>query len=106
MKILPGSMGSFTEAIGIAPWYKQQQAEAESTATKLGSKSVEMKRAVAINIRNYTAGGGFLFTMCSGTDSYDIALASQNTDICDYMFDGDPPSPNAQMNLVQRNFRF
>lgn len=95
-----GQYGKFYRSYRNAPWYKQQQAEAESTATKLGfSKVSEMKRAVAINIRNYTAGGGFLFTMCSGTDSYDIALASQNTDICDYMFDGDPPSPNAQNEL-------
>ena len=95
-----GQYGKFYRSYRNAPWYKQQQAEAESMATKLGfSKVSEMKRAVAINIRNYTAGGGFLFTMCSGTDSYDIALASQNTDICDYMFDGDPPSPNAQNEL-------
>ena len=95
-----GQYGKFYRSYRNAPWYKRQQAEAERTATKLGfSKVSEMKRAVAINIRNYTAGGGFLFTMCSGTDSYDIALASQNTDICDYMFDGDPPSPNAQNEL-------
>jgi len=95
-----GQYGKFYRSYRNAPWYKQQQADAESMATKLGFNKVsEMKLSVAINIRNYTAGGGFLFTMCSGTDSYDIALAAQHTDICDYMFDGDPPSPNAQDEL-------
>ncbi len=95
-----GQYGKFYRSYRNAPWYKQQQADAEAMAAKLGFKKVsEMKRSVAINIRNYTAGGGFLFTMCSGTDSYDIALAAQHTDICDYMFDGDPPSPNAQNEL-------
>ena len=95
-----GQYGKFYRSYRNAPWYKQQVADAESTATMLGfTKVSEMKRSVAINIRNYTAGGGFLFTMCSGTDSYDIALAAQHTDICDYMFDGDAPSPNAQNEL-------
>ena len=52
-----------------------------------------------MNIKNFVIGGGFLFTMCSGTDSFDIALAAQNTDICESMFDGDPANPNAQNML-------
>jgi hypothetical protein len=95
-----GQYGKFYRSYRNATWYKKQQSDAETMAAFLGFDKVsEMKRAVAINIRNYTAGGGFLFTMCSGTDSYDIALAAQNTDICDYMFDGDPPSANAQNEL-------
>lgn len=95
-----GQYGKFYRSYRNAPWYKQQQSSAENMAATLGFNKVsEMKRAVALNIRNYTAGGGFLFTMCSGTDSYDIALAAQHTDICDYMFDGDPADPNAQKQL-------
>ncbi|MFT7613883.1 MAG: hypothetical protein ACI9J3_002863 [Parvicellaceae bacterium] len=95
-----GQYGKFYRSYRNAPWYKKQQSSAESMATKLGfGKVSEMKRSVALSIRNYTAGGGFLFTMCSGTDSYDIALAAQHTDICDYMFDGDAPDPNAQNEL-------
>jgi hypothetical protein len=58
-----------------------------------------MKLAVAKNIKDFVFGGGFMFAMCSATDSYDIALAAQGTDICDVMFDHDPPSPNAQQEL-------
>ncbi|MBT4774673.1 MAG: asparagine synthetase B [Crocinitomicaceae bacterium] len=103
-----GQYGKFYRSYRNAPWYKQQQSAAERMAASLGYNKVsEMKRAVALNIRNYTAGGGFLFTMCSGTDSYDIALAAQHTDICDYMFDGDPADPNAQSQLnFEETFAF
>ena len=103
-----GQYGKFYRSYRNAPWYKQQQSSAERMAASLGYNKVsEMKRAVALNIRNYTAGGGFLFTMCSGTDSYDIALAAQHTDICDYMFDGDPADPNAQSQLnFEETFAF
>ena len=72
----------------------------EATAAKLGFKKVsKMKLAVAQHIRDFCAGGGFLFAMCSGTDSFDIALAAANTDICDTQYDGDPVDPNAQSKL-------
>lgn len=58
-----------------------------------------MKLAVAQHIRDFCAGGGFLFAMCSGTDTFDIALAAANTDICESMFDGDPADPKAQSKL-------
>ena len=66
-----------------------------------------MKRAVALEMRNFVLGGGFLFTMCSGTDSFDIALAAQETDICEPMFDGDPADPLAQQKLdFEQGFAF
>jgi hypothetical protein len=72
----------------------------ENEAKKLGFKKVsEMERAVVLNIRDYIASGGFLFAMCSATDSYDIALSAVNVDIVDRMFDGDPPDPDAQEKL-------
>ena len=58
-----------------------------------------MKRAVAEHIRDFCSGGGFLFAMCSGTDTFDIALAASNTDICESMFDGDAADPDAQTKL-------
>jgi len=58
-----------------------------------------MKLAVAEKIRDFCSGGGFLFAMCSGTDTFDIALAAQNTDICESMFDGDAADPDAQSKL-------
>jgi hypothetical protein len=58
-----------------------------------------MEKEIVIRIKNYIGQGGFLFAMCSATDSYDIALAAQDVDIVDKMFDGDAPDPNAQNNL-------
>jgi len=69
-------------------------------AAKLGfAKVSEMKRSIALKIRDFVLGGGFLFTMCSGTDSFDIALAAQEVDIVESVFDGDPSDPNSQSKL-------
>ncbi len=78
----------------------EDQADNEARANRRGFKKVsEMKLAVAKTIRDFVFGGGFMFAMCSATDSYDIALAAQNTDICDVMYDHDPQDPNAQSKL-------
>ncbi|HOJ03541.1 MAG TPA: asparagine synthetase B [Bacteroidota bacterium] len=95
-----GQYGKFYAQFGTFPWYIQQVAINESTAKRLGySKVSEMKKAVARAIREYVGGGGFMFAMCSATDTYDIALAAEHTDICDRMFDGDPPDPDCQQRL-------
>ena len=103
-----GQYGKFYSNYRNAKWYRDQVAEFEATAQRLGfSKVSELKLGVALKIRDYTAGGGFMFSMCSGTDSYDIALAAENVDICESMFDGDPASPNAQNQLdFERSFAF
>lgn len=95
-----GQYGKFYASYRNAAWYQEQVADLEASAAKLGFKKVsEMKKAVVDNIAKYTAGGGYLFTMCSGTDSYDIALAAMGVDICESMFDGDPADPTAQNKL-------
>ncbi|MDB5034437.1 MAG: hypothetical protein JWQ98_1678 [Chlorobi bacterium] len=95
-----GQYGKFYAQYSNAPWYLQQVAMLEQTAKELGyGKVSRLKLAVAQEIKKYVAGGGFLFAMCSATDSYDIALAAQNTDICDVVFDGDPPAAGAQKQL-------
>lgn len=95
-----GQYGKFYAAYRSYPWYRQQVADAEALAARLGySKVSQLKLAVAQSIKNFVLGGGFLFTMCSGTDSFDIALAAQKTDICEQMYDGDPASPNCQKEL-------
>ena len=95
-----GQYGKFYASYKNATWYKEQKVLYEQTATKLGFDKVsDEKLAVAKKIKNFVIGGGFLFAMCSATDSYDIALASQNTDICDHMFDGDPIESGAQNKL-------
>lgn len=95
-----GQYGKFYVTFRDAPWYRQQVADAEKQAQELGfSKVSQLKLAVANSIRNFVLGGGFLFTMCSGTDSFDIALAAHNTDICETMFDGDRRDPSCQSKL-------
>jgi hypothetical protein len=95
-----GQYGKFYATQRNAPWYIEQQISYEAEARKLGFKKVsEEKKAVARAIKAYVGNGGFLFAMCAATDTYDIALAAENTDICDVMYDGDPPDPDAQKKL-------
>lgn len=95
-----GQYGKFWGAYRFANWYQEDVRLLESIAQKNAYKKVsKLKLAVAKKIKEFVAGGGYLFAMCSATDSYDIAMAAQNTDICDIPFDGDPMSPNAQQTL-------
>ncbi|MBI3133182.1 MAG: asparagine synthetase B [Bacteroidetes bacterium] len=95
-----GQYGKFYQNYHNAAWYQKQVRDTEASAAMLGFAKVSaMKLSVAIKIKEFVAGGGFLFTMCSGTDSYDIALAAYNTDICDVIYDHDPPEPNFQSKL-------
>lgn len=95
-----GQYGKFYRAYHTQSWYQKQVRDNEAMAKKLGFEKVsELKLNVALRIREFVAGGGFLFTMCSGTDSYDIALSAQNTDICEHMYDHDPATPNFQSEI-------
>lgn len=95
-----GQYGKFYAAYRNASWYQNQQKETEARAKRLGFEKVsQLKAGVALKIKEFVAGGGFLFTMCSGTDSYDIALSATQTDICESMFDGDPADRQAQSKL-------
>ena len=99
-----GQYGKFYRNYKNAPWYKKQQSDSEQRALSLGFEKVShLKLQVSKNIKEFVAGGGFLFTMCSGTDSYDIALSAENTDICEHMFDGDKADPQAQSKLNYNN---
>ncbi len=72
----------------------------ETLAAQLGfSKVSEMKLAVAKRIKAFCAGGGYLFAMCSGAETFDIALAADGVDISESEFDGDGPDPIAQSKL-------
>jgi len=103
-----GQYGKFYRMYRNAPWYQAQVQESEAMAASLGfAKVSQMKSAVAERIREYVSGGGYLFTMCSGTDSYDIALAAEGVDICTPEFDHDPVDPQAQQKLdFGRSFAF
>ena len=95
-----GQYGKFFATYGSSPWYLTQKSINEATASKFGYKKVsQLKLAVVKKLKEYVSNGGFLFTMCSATDTYDIALASQNTYICESMYDGDPADPNANSKL-------
>lgn len=95
-----GQYGKFYASFSGAQWYAEQQMLYETEAKKLGFKKVsDMEKAVVLTIKNYVGQGGFLFAMCSATDSYDIALSAMNVDIVDRMYDGDPPDPSAQNKL-------
>lgn len=95
-----GQYGKFYASFANAQWYIDQQIQYENNAKKNGFKKVsELMRAVSLMIKNFVGQGGFLFAMCSATDSYDISLAAHNTDICAQMFDGDAADPDAQENL-------
>ncbi|OCX51746.1 asparagine synthetase B [Mucilaginibacter sp. PPCGB 2223] len=95
-----GQYSKFYQPFRSAAWYIEDVDTQEAMAKKLGFKKVsQMKLAVAQHIRDFCAGGGFLFAMCCGTDTFDISLAAAHTDICESMFDGDAADPEAQSKL-------
>ena len=95
-----GQYGKFYASFRNTAWYQDEVRNQEAMAAELGfSKVSAMKRQVALNIQGFVVGGGFLFTMCSGTDSFDIALSAQNVDIVESVFDGDASDPQAQSKL-------
>lgn len=95
-----GQFGKFWRAYRMANWYIEDVKNQEESAHKHGFKKVsQLKLAVAKKIRDFVAGGGYLFAMCSATDSYDIALSAEGVDICQTPFDGDPMDPDAQQKI-------
>ena len=103
-----GQFGKFYRSYRSAPWYINEKKAAEELATKLGySKVSEAKLDVALKIRDYVVGGGFMFAMCSATDSFDIALSAEGIDICEPMFDGDGSDANYQNKIdYSKTFAF
>ena len=99
-----GQYGKFWSSYRNAPWFKEYVRFNEGLAGKLGFDKVsDLKLAVSMKIKQFVFDGGFMFAMCAATDSYDIALAAQNTDICKSMFDGDPNDPQMQSKLSYLN---
>jgi hypothetical protein len=103
-----GQYGRFYGAFRTAPWYIEGKQRAEKLATELGyAKVSQEKTAVAKKIRDYVIGGGFMFAMCSATDSFDIALSAEDTDIAEAMFDGDASELNYQSKInYNKTFAF
>jgi hypothetical protein len=103
-----GQFGKFYGRYRQAAWYIQEKKDAEALATKLGyTKVSEEKRDVSLKIRDYVVGGGFMFAMCSATESFDIALSADGIDICEPMFDGDASDGNYQAKIdFDKTFAF
>lgn len=103
-----GQYGKFYRAFRFAPWYIEDKERAEALAAELGFDKVSQEKlAVAKKIRDYVIGGGFMFAMCSATDSFDIALAAEGVDICEPMFDGDASDPGYQNKIdYSKTFAF
>ncbi|MBP9874491.1 MAG: asparagine synthetase B, partial [Haliscomenobacter sp.] len=103
-----GQYGRFYRTYHAFPWYRENQRRMEALAKELGfAKVSQLKLSVVQKIREYVGGGGFMFAMCSATDTYDIALAAEGVDICAEMYDGDAADPNAQSKLdFTRTFAF
>lgn len=95
-----GQYGKFYGAYRSAPWYIDEKRSLENLSKELGYSKVSLEKlAVAKKIRDYVIGGGFMFAMCSATDSFDIALASEGVDICESMFDGDVSDVDYQSKI-------
>jgi len=103
-----GQYGKFYGRYRNADWFIAKQVESEADAKALGyAKVSKLKLAVVNMIRDYVHQGGFLFAMCSATDTYDIALSAAETDICEPVFDGDPVDPQYTKKLdFSRCFAF
>lgn len=103
-----GQFGKFYAMYKNAPWYKNQVTEFNALAQKMGFNKVsQLKLAVAKTMKEFVGNGGFMFAMCSATDSFDIALAAEGVDICQPMFDGDPIDPDCQKKLdFSKTFAF
>jgi hypothetical protein len=103
-----GQQGKFYAMARNQAWYVQEKKELEALAKKWGfSKISQLKLAIVKRIREYVIGGGFMFAMCSATDTFDIALAAEGLDICESMYDGDGTDPQAQEKLnFQNTFAF
>tara|TARA_B100000676_G_scaffold294328_1_gene332175 strand:+ start:837 stop:2084 length:1248 start_codon:yes stop_codon:yes gene_type:complete len=99
-----GQYGKFYRNYHTADWYVSQQKQFESVATKLGFNTVHnQKKALAQMVKNYVANGGFLFAMCSATDSFDIALSVLNSDAAHSVFDGSPIDNEIQKKVDYKN---
>jgi len=103
-----GQYGKFYRNYHNAQWYKQLESEFKLSARQHGFATVhELKKAVAREIKEFVTGGGFIFAMCSATDSFDIALAAENTDIAASVYDGTPIDPAYESKMdFSKSFAF
>ena len=95
-----GQYSKFFLIYGGAPWLGEMVRFNSDAAKQLGFATVpELKKAVARKIRDYVANGGFLFAMCTATETIDLALAAETVDIAATFADGTPMDPQADAKL-------
>jgi hypothetical protein len=95
-----GQYSKFYTAYYGAPWLQEEVARNEEVAERFGFRDVPtLKRAVAEEIRGYVEAGGFLFAMCSASETLDLALASHSTDITGTFANGRPPDRDAEARM-------
>jgi hypothetical protein len=95
-----GQYSKFFLTYSGAPWLQDEVARNQEVARSGGFADVPaLKKHVAETIRTYVEEGGFLFAMCSATETLELALAAQSVDIAAAYSDGTPPDPNASANM-------
>jgi hypothetical protein len=91
-----GQYSKFYLTYAGAPWLQEEVARNQEVARAEGFADVPaLKKAVASRIHDYVEKGGFLFAMCSATETIELALAADRVDIAAAYSDGSPPDPNA-----------
>lgn len=79
-----------------AAWLTEMVERNQRVARQLNFAHVPaLKRAVAQRIAAFVDRGGFLFAMCTATETLDLALASAETDIAASFADGTPADRDA-----------
>jgi len=95
-----GQFGKFYANYRNRPWYMKKVEEARRRAEQLGFDTVQkQKKSVADEIAQYVEEGGFLFAMCSATETLDVALATLGIDSVSPEISGTPVDPDIQEKM-------
>ena len=95
-----GQYSKFVINYAGSPWLQAMMDLNRNTAQRLGFPNVPAtKHAVASRIGAFVERGGFLFAMCTATETLDLALASEGVDIAAAFADGSPMDPSATQRM-------
>lgn len=95
-----GQYSKFYVAYANEPWFRDQVRLNQGVADEFGMPNVpELKKAVANEIGRYVSDGGFLFAMCTATETIELALGAVGVDIAAPFSDGTPVDPDASQKM-------
>ena len=95
-----GQYSKFYISYAGAPWLQEAISVNEAMAQRFSKANVpELKQSVAEEMRRYVAQGGFLFAMCTATETLELSLAALGVDIAAAFSDGTPVDPQASQKL-------